>query len=133
MLELLQSHGVRVMLKARCSSVLSSLSTQYSIDRKPVLEGMAEIANGVEIDDDRTITLEVRRSALDKLQPKIIALSSLIAHLVNTAQDSDDRATEVAKRIGPVLRGLFNRGELKIGLDLEDTDVSVPWYRNIAR
>jgi hypothetical protein len=112
----------------RAQNELASLSTKYCSDRPPLTEEMASLAGETELDGEMTLTYGISETALQPLQPKILALSSLTAHLLNIAEIADSRATEVGKALGPLLRGMFREGELKLSLDIESAVKAPPWY-----
>jgi hypothetical protein len=117
----------------RAQNELAALSTQYCAFRQPLLEEMASLAGESELGEERSLSYEISDATQQSLQPKIIALSTLTAHLIDIAETADSRATAVGETLGPLLRGIFSEGELKISLDIEPKAKVTPWHTRPIR
>jgi hypothetical protein len=103
----------------RLQNELVEFAENYKTSRTQLLSKMAAIKPPV-TGDDEVSRMSFDRSEIAHLDLEVAMLSSLTAHLMNIAEEASTLATDVAKRIGPLLRGMFKKGIMKIELDLEE-------------
>jgi hypothetical protein len=104
----------------RLQNELVEFAEDYTTSRKILLSKMASIKPPL-TNDGKIARMSFTRDEIAHLDPEIAMLSSLTAHLMNIAEEANNLAIDVAKRIGPLLRSMFKKGVMKIKLDLEET------------